>query len=663
MCGVAGVVKINNQTRLDSDLLIHMLSSIRHRGPDESGFYIDERAAIGNVRLSIIDIASGQQPMCSQDHSLWIVFNGEIFNYIELKEELLALGHKFKTNSDTEVLLHLFEEFGPKCLNKLNGQFVFAIWNVKEKSLFIARDRVGIRPLFYTTSGGSFIFASEIKAILEHPDVKPQLNLNAIIQQFTFWTPLPGYSLFKGIHELEPGHYLLIDQTGKITINKYWELSFAEKGNYQPTSIEEALEGFQSVLLDSVKLRLRSDVPVAAYLSGGLDSSITTAFIKKISPQHLQTFSIGFTDSNYDETSYQHEVSNYLKTQHTSFKCSAEDVADIFPEVIWYCESPLFRTAPAPMFLLSKKVRENNIKVVMTGEGADEILAGYDVFKEAKIRYFWANYPNSRFRPLLFKKLYPYIPQISGMNANMLKFVFGYKLSETENPFYAFLLRWNNGTFLNKYLSGNTGAQINGYSPIQELESYLPSGFSSWDSLSRAQWVETKLLMSNYLLSSQGDRMGMANSIEGRYPFLDYRVIEYASKLSPDFKLNGLNEKYLLKKMMANRLPESVLNRNKQAYRAPITTAFLGDHQPDYVTEYLDKQKLEKFGLFNPELVEQLVQRLKYGKNVSENDSMALTAIISTQLFYAMYIDKTFSPVTYDRLLSPTIIDKRKVTY
>ena len=554
--------------------------------------------------------------------------------------------------------MHIYEEYGAEGLNKLNGQFVFAVWDTEKQELFIARDRVGIRPCYYTTTLGAFVFASEIKAILEYPEVVPEPDVKALSQLFTFWTPLPGLSTFENIKELEPGHYMFVKK-GEIKIGKYWDLSYANTGHYITNSLEEAVEGFRSVLLDSVKLRLRSDVPVAAYLSGGLDSSITTSFIKQISPQHLQTFSIGFADANYDETSFQQEVSKYLDTQHISFKCTSSQIAEIFPEVVWYCESPIFRTAPAPMFLLSKMVRQNNIKVVMTGEGADEILAGYDVFKEAQIRYFWAKDPNSKYRPLLLKKLYPYVPQISSMNAQMLKFVFGFKLNDVQNPFYAFLLRWNNGSFIRKYFTEGIQKSLSGFDPLKDAESILPPDFYKWDELSRAQWVETKLLMSNYLLSSQGDRMGMANSIEGRYPFLDYRVIEYAAKLPPSFKMNGLNEKYLMKKMMVNRLPESVVKRNKQAYRAPITSAFLPEKPLDYVSEMLSEQKIKQYGLFQPELVSQLVTKLKTGKNVSENDTMALTAVLSTQLYYSMYVNRTYKPIRYNSLIKPTVIDKR----
>jgi Asparagine synthase (glutamine-hydrolyzing) len=447
----------------------------------------------------------------------------------------------------------------------------------------------------------------------------------------------------------------------RISVKKYWELSFSKTGEYVTSLEDEAADKFYSLLKDSVSLRMRSDVPVAAYLSGGLDSSAITYCIKQISPQNLQTFSIGFSDKDYDETHFQQQVSRHLHTTHQSFKCTSSDIADVFPEVIWYSESPLFRTAAAPMFLLSRKVRENNIKVVMTGEGADEILAGYDIFKEAQIRYFWSKYPDSKYRPLLLKKLYPYVSQMNNLSPQVLKFIFGLKLADTKNPFYAFLLRWNNGSLIRNYFSQTVKHQLLAYNPVDEVEKILPSGYETWDELSRAQWVETKLLMSNYLLSSQGDRMGMANSIEGRYPFLDYRLIEYASQLPPTFKMRGLNEKYLLKKVMTQKLPDSVVKRSKQAYRAPISSVFLSNDQPEYVKYYLSEAKIKEYDVFDFHMVSRLVQKIKERKNISENDTIALTAIISTQLFYAMYIDRSFKPVSGLNLLKSRVVNKLSV--
>lgn len=657
MCGVAGLYNWGVQEKDPVHIVTQMLTMIKHRGPDESGIFTDQKVCIGNVRLSIIDIATGQQPMSDDDENLWIVFNGEIFNYIELREDLKAKGYTFKTSCDTEVLLYLYKHYGPTCLNYLNGQFVFAIWDRRKSELFIARDRVGIRPLFYTNLNDKFIFASEIKALIEHPSVQVSLNPNVLSEIFTFWTPIPGKTVFNDIYELEPGHYMIIKEH-QVIKKCFWNLKFASKGDYITNDFGRAMEEFEALFLDSVKLRLRSDVPVAAYLSGGLDSSITTSFIKKISPENLQTFSIGFSDKNYDETLYQKEVSEYFHTKHTSFMCTPEDIAEAFPKVVWYSELPIIRTAPVPMFLLSQKVREQNIKVVITGEGADEIMVGYDIFKEAQIRRFWAKYPESRLRPLLLQKLYPYIPQIQSMNSHKLKFVFGYKLEDINNPFYAHLLRWNNGAIMSKYFSSDTRSSINGYNAVKEFENQLPSDYSSWDTLSQAQWVESKLLMSNYLLSTQGDRMGMGNSIEGRYPFLDYRLIEYSAKLPPDFKMKGLTEKYLLKRMMKDKLPASVIKRSKQAYRAPIISAFFSNNSPDYVEDLLSESKIKEYSIFDPNLVNILKNKFKTAL-YSESDTMAITAILSTQLIYSMFISNHYKPQEYNQLLSPRVIIKK----
>jgi asparagine synthase (glutamine-hydrolysing) len=655
MCGVAGILHWAEGKDDKVELVTRMLTMIKHRGPDESGIYSDAKVCMGNVRLSIIDLASGQQPMSDDTGNLWIVFNGEIFNYIELGDHLKSKGYSFQTTCDTEVLLYLYKEYGESCLQMLNGQFAFAIWDRQNEELFMARDRVGIRPLFYAEGSYGFIFASEIKALIEHKKVNPQIDINALLQTFTFWGPLPGKTVFKNIYELEPGHYMRISARG-LEKKCFWELKFSDTNKYLTTNFEEAKEGFRALFADAVKLRLRSDVPVAAYLSGGLDSSVTTSFIKDISPNHLQTFSIGFSDKDFDETSYQQEVSKYLQTRHTSFVCTPKDIAGVFPEVVWHAELPLIRTAPAPMFLLSKKVQEQNIKVVITGEGADEVLAGYDIFKEAKIRYFWAKDPNSKLRPLLLKRLYPYIPQIQNLNAQKLKFVFGYKLDDVTNPFYAHLLRWNNGVNVRRFLTAEAQNEIKDYSPMDEFSTMLPSDFSGWDKLSQEQWIECKLLMSNYILSSQGDRMAMGNSIEGRYPFLDYRIIEYAAQLPPDFKLKGLTEKYLLKRMMNGKLPSSVVNRNKQAYRAPIISAFFGNNAPAYVKEYLSEEKLKEFGIFDHRVVTNLVSKFNTTNLYSESDTMAITAILSTQLLYAMFVSDKYKPEAYMQPLAPRIV-------
>ena len=656
MCGIAGI--LNHENKISVDLIKSMLLKIRYRGPDESGIYTGKNIGLGNVRLSIIDLVSGQQPLSNADKSLCIVYNGEIFNYIELKQELIKLGYKFQTNSDTEVLLLMYQEYREKCLDKLNGQFAFAVWDKTKDQLFLARDRVGIRPLFYADTGNDFVFASEVKSILEHPQIKPEINFKALSQIFTFWTTITPDTIFKNIYELPPGCYMSVT-TEVRRIVKYWHLKYPESENEQyKGNINAAKEEFHSLFLDSVRLRLRADVPVAAYLSGGIDSSATTSYIKQVAYKNLNTYSIGFEESEFDETVYQNEVSEYLKTKHIAFKCSNNDIANYFPDVIWHTETPVLRTAPVPMYLLSKNVHENNIKVVITGEGADEMLAGYDIFKEAIIREFWSKYPGSRFRPLLLQKLYPYISQFQGRNKNMLKFFYGYKLSETSSPVYSHLLRWHNTSRLQSYFSRDVRSELTGYDPVSELLDNISCTLHNWNLLSRAQWLETNIFMSGYLLSSQGDRMAMANSVEGRYPFLDHRVIEFCTKLPAEYKLRGLNEKYLLKKLMEGKLPESVLKRWKQAYRAPISKSFFTMNSPGYVDELLSEDSINSNNIFDAGSISKLMARRKTGTDFSELDDMAVAAILSTQLLIEIFLNKKIKPDTTGTLENCKIIQE-----
>ncbi len=636
MCGIAGTVNHAHSDSAARTTIIRMLSRINHRGPDECGYYLEPGTAFGNVRLSILDLASGQQPLSTPDGRYWIAYNGEVFNYIELREELTAKGHTFKTNCDTEVIVHLYQEYGVSFLNKLNGQFAISIWDRDKKELFLARDRVGIRPLFYTIKDNTLIFASEIKSIFEYPGVERKLSVKGINQILTFWVAIPPFTAFEDISELPPGHFMIFKE-GKSAIHKYWDLKDAFKQPRFIGTFNEAKEELGQLLNDSVSLRLRADVPVAAYLSGGLDSSATTALLKTIRPGKLNTFSIGFSENDFDETPYQREVSEYFKTTHHSVTCTSHDIAEWFPRVVWHSEVPLLRTSPAPMYGLSKLVRDNNIKVVITGEGADEVLGGYNIFKEAIIRHFWAKYPQSKIRPLLLRKLYPYIPSIKNGNIMAMRMFFGFSLNETNSPAYSHLLRWNNTGNIRKFLSDDF-ADTGNISPVEEYVNSLGKDIDGLTPLTKAQYIETSLFMSGYLLAAQGDRVGMANSIEGRYPFLDYRLIEFCASLPDDFKLKGLNEKYILKEYIKGRIPDSVVARSKQAYRAPIHQAFLGKDAPVYVKELLSAESIEEAGIFNPQLVSTLIEKMQRSGQPSEIENMALVAVLSSQLLYLQFI-------------------------
>ena len=476
MCGIVGVFNPEGRALVEVPLLEHMLTLIRHRGPDETGIYYDDFIGMGSVRLSIVDLATGQQPLSNEDGTIWIVFNGEIFNYVELMAELKSCGHVFRTTCDTEVIVHLYEEFGVRCLDKLNGQFVFAIWDMGKHELFLARDRVGIRRLFYTRAGVDLVFGSEIKLILLHPDVVPHLDPIALDQIFTFWTTLTPRTAFRDIYELPPGHYMVANTRG-IEIHQYWCLDFSSEGTPPFSSIEDAIEEFEALLRDAVRLRLRADVPVAAYLSGGLDSSTTTELILRNTNSDLRTFSIGFTDPQFDETMYQEQMAQFLGTQHTSIKCSQADIGSAFLDIIWHTEIPILRSAPVPMYLLSRLVRQNNIKVVVTGEGADEVLGGYDIFKEALVRRFYGRRPDSQIRLLLFNRLYPWMSQFQQSSSFALQNFFGQGATDLSNPLYSHIPRWRNTARIKQFFTKALRQEIGNYDFEADIFSRLAPGF------------------------------------------------------------------------------------------------------------------------------------------------------------------------------------------
>ncbi|MBS1921544.1 MAG: asparagine synthase (glutamine-hydrolyzing) [Bacteroidetes bacterium] len=638
MCGIAGVFNRSPYTDVPLEHKVKkMLTLIRHRGPDESGMYLGDNIAIGNVRLSIIDLKSGQQPLSDESGNYWIVYNGEVFNYTELREHILEKGVHLKTHCDTEVVVQLYAMYGAECLQYLNGQFSFCIWDKKNKECFLARDRVGILPLFYTFENNVFTFCSEMKGLLASGMRNKKLNPESMAQVFTFWTTIAPNTPFENIFQLPPGHYMRVNSAG-LRIEKYWEADFSVSNNLSSRSESDTIAEYKELLKDAVRIRLRADVPVGAYLSGGLDSTVTTSLIHEINPDVLNTFSIGFEDAVYDETKYQMEAAGYLNTRHHAFKCTNDDISKYFEKTIWHTEFPTLRTSPTPMFLLSEKVRGSNIKVVITGEGADEYLAGYDIFKEAKIREFWAKEPGSSIRPKLLSRLYSYLPIIRDAGPTALKLFFGYKLNETGNPFYSHLLRWHNTSRNKTFFADDILVKLSEYDPLHFLDSKLPARLMKWSTLGKAQYLESTIFMSGYLLSSQGDRMLMANSVEGRYPFLDHRVIEFCNKLPDHLKLNGLNEKFLLKKMSEGLIPESIRKRVKQPYRAPIPDSFINFSRSEYVLDTLSSDSLKSYGLFNPVKVNALITKMNKQKEISEVDQMALTSIISTQLLYKMFI-------------------------
>lgn len=636
MCGIAGISLVDPQRRPDVALLERMVGAIGHRGPDGTGFHSEPGIGLGHARLSIIDLGGGRQPIHNEDQTVWITYNGEVFNYIELRRMLEQRGHHFYTSTDTEVIVHLYEELGDRFVEELNGQFAFALWDRARRRLLLVRDRAGILPLYYARVGDGVLFASEVKAILASGLVTAALDPDGLDELMTLWAPLAPRTVFRGVSQVCPGEMLIIEGSS-VQRRSYWHWDFPDAGDHRRDALPRLQQELRDLLTDATQIRLRADVPVGAYLSGGLDSSTLVALLKERVPQVLQTFSIGFDDAGLDESVHQRTVVDYLRTEHNHVQCSLGDIARVFPRTIRHGESPVLRTAPAPMQLLSRLVRQSNVKVVLTGEGADEVLGGYDIFKESKVRQFWARQPQSAWRPALLKRLYPYLDLTSAQSAAYLKEFFGIGLQQPQDAVFSHLPRWATTAQCKLFWSDDFRAQVTG-SAIERLRSVLPADMGRWHPFNRSEYLEARTLLPSYLLSSQGDRMLMANSVEGRFPFLDHRLIEFAKVLHPSDKMHVLREKHLLKQAMRERLPPGIVSRHKQPYRAPDAAAFLGASAPDYVNELMGRQALAGYGYFDPEKVTRLVAKLRRAKVPAARDNMAFVGILSTQLWHAQFV-------------------------
>jgi asparagine synthase (glutamine-hydrolysing) len=625
-----------------------MAASLSHRGPDEFGVYRDSSMGLAHARLSIIDISAGKQPLCNEDGSLWVVFNGEIFNYVELREELLALGHVFRTRSDTEVIVHAFEAWGERAFDRFNGQYAMALWQSETKTLTLVRDRVGVRPLFLLEHDGRVYFASEVKAIFAADANLPrELDPMGIDETFTFWSSVAPRSVFSGVVELPPGCIRVYSPAG-VEERRFWEPSYpvGERGRF-PGSIEEAEVALLEALQRATNLRmLRADVPVGSYLSGGLDSSLVAALGLRAKGERFRTFSLRFEDAEYDETSFQREMQGFLGSDHAEIVVSQRDIAEVFPEVIEHTERPILRTGPAPMFLLSRLVRATGIKVVLTGEGADEMFAGYDIFREAKIRRFWARDPTSEARPRLLERLYPYLSRSPVAQQAMARKFFGRGLERAKLPGFSHEPRWHGTAALKRLFSERQQQLTQGHSVVDELLGALPRDFLSWSPLAQDQYLEIRTLLPGYILSSQGDRMLMANSVEGRFPFLDADVMSLAGSLPDSYKLKVLDEKHIVKRVSRGLVPETIIARKKQPYRAPDAACFMAADAPQWVDDVTSADSLAAAGVFNPKAVQQLLQkcRSRQGSQFSNADNMAVVGVLSTQLLHRQFIQNRQSP-------------------
>ncbi|MBI5891264.1 MAG: asparagine synthase (glutamine-hydrolyzing) [Nitrosomonadales bacterium] len=646
MCGIAGIVGLREgATSPGREALVHMASALFHRGPDEFGVYRDDRAGLAHSRLSIIDLSTGQQPMADENGTIWIVFNGEVFNYVELREELVALGHRFRTQSDTEVILHAYRAWGDAAFERMNGQWAVAIWDSVAKRLVLSRDRVGICPLHICEHAGQLYFASEVKAIFAaNPDIPRAFDPIGISQTFTFWTVVPPQGVFQGVTELEPGHVRTYEN-GTVRDRAYWTPAYPVDSDARSLfqgSLEDAVNEVRAALENATSLRmLRSDVAVGSYLSGGLDSSLVAALGRRFAGNRFQTFSLRFEDAEYDETEYQRLMANGLDSEHHEVVVSRSDIANVFPEVIYHAERPVLRTAPAPLFLLSKLVRNHGVKVVLTGEGADEMFAGYDIFREGKVRRFWGRQPASEWRPRLLERLYPYLARSPVSQQAMARQFFGRNIAAHRAPGFAHDTRWHSTNALKRLFSRDMQAANAGRDVIGELLGNLHVDFAQWGSLAQDQHLEIRTLLSGYLLSSQGDRMLLGNSVEGRFPFLDKDVIALADSLPASYKLRVLDEKHVLKRAAADVVPHKIIARKKQPYRAPDALSFVAGNAPDYIDEVLSEPAVREANVFDPQAVAQLLHKCRTrggDGQFSNTDNMALVGALSTQLLHRQFI-------------------------
>ncbi len=661
MCGIAGYVALNDDVAPpDLESLSRMAGAIRHRGPDEFGIYRDRWTGFAHARLSIIDLLSGQQPLSNETDRLWIVFNGEIFNYLELKDELEARGHRFKTRCDTEVIVHAYEEWGEEAFRRFNGQWAVALWDADTRKLVLARDPYGVRPLHVCEHGGRLYFASEVKAIFAADAAIPRaFDAVGLDQILSFWGPVPPRTVFQGVSEVEPGAVRTY-HNGTVRTSWAWTPSYPSDAQAGFTGTrEDAVVAVREALEQATSLRmLRADVPVGSYLSGGLDSSLVAALGLRAKGAQFSTFSLRFDDAEYDETGFQREMVQHLGSDHHEVLVSRADIARAFPDVIRHAERPILRTAPAPLFLLSKLVQDSGIKVVLTGEGADEMFAGYDLFREAKVRRFWGREPQSTWRPLLLDRLYPYLARSPVSQRAMARQFFGQQLGSWREPGFGHDPRWRSTAALRRLVLPDRRPAAGEPDVRDAFLGSLPAAFPSWSRLAQDQYIEIRTLLSGYLLSSQGDRMLMAHSVEGRFPFLDRNVCALADSLPASYKLHVLDEKHVLKKAAADLVPASILARTKQPYRAPDALAFAGEGA-GWIDDVASDRAVREAGLFAPALVQQLVAKCRTkaaGGQFSNSDNMAVVGVLSSQLVYDQLIRR--QPEEGPRVPIRTLVDR-----
>jgi len=620
MCGICGVVSFEPDEETNKNIVKRMTEALRHRGPDDEGYYQDALAALGMRRLSIIDLHTGQQPIANEAKNIWVVYNGEIYNFRQLRTELEQLGHQFKTNSDTEVIVHAYEEYGEACVQRFNGMFALALWDVPNHRLFLARDRVGIKPLYYWTDGKKLVFGSELKALVQHPDVPRRVDPAALDLFLSLeYIPAPR-TIYSGVYKLLPGHTLVFEPED-LKLSQYWDVP------YNPITDREEVcaEALAELIQDAVRIRLVSDVPLGAFLSGGIDSSTVVAYMSQFSSEPVRTFSIGFEDDTYNELPYAEAVARHYKTEH-HYQVLNPDIANLAESLLHHQDEPFADTSVFPTYLVSKLARDS-VKVVLSGDGGDELFAGYDTYLAEQLYRYYGWLPGSlRQRALpAFANWIPPQPAKKGLINKFKRMVEGGALD--PNLQHA---RWM------IFLSHNEKRKL--YQPDlratldDSLSTALFSGYfdkgARFDRLAQQQYVDLKTYLADDILTKV-DRMSMAVSLEARVPLLDYRIIEFALNLPPSMKLDRSRTKVILRRAMQKLVPELVLEKPKQGFSIPMKHWLRSSLKP-LMQDLLSHESLRQVGYFNPDTVSSWIQEHLDGR---VNHSHRLWALMAFELW------------------------------
>lgn len=591
MCGICGKIHFDLNRPVQRDEIQKMTELITHRGPDDSGFYIKENVGLGFRRLSIIDLHTGHQPLSNEEGTIWIVFNGEIYNHASLREKLISKGHRFKTRTDTETIVHLFEEYGNECVNHLRGMFAFAIWDEKNKKLFCARDRFGIKPFFYFIDGGRFIFGSEIKCILNQTNSSSSLSLPMLDQFLTFGYSSEDGTIYQEIKKLRPAHTLEIVNGGKIKINRYWDIHY--RPDYSKTE-DEWCRLLDDKLSESVKAHLMSDVPLGAFLSGGIDSSAVVALMAKNSNAPVKTFSIGFKEAEFNELKYAREVADKYQTEHHEQIVEPESVS-LLPNLVDSYDEPFADSSAIPTYFVSKFARKF-VTVVLSGDGGDELFAGYDKYQRMNNMRKFNVLPNSVSKHF-WGGLHKMIPNsVKGKGLT-------YYLSKPKDSFPAFHGIWQQAE--RKKLFRKELWEIINESPAESRRIKCFTNSKSSDFLFNMQKMDMQRYMVDDILTKV-DRASMQNSLEVRVPILDHEFAELAATIPSELKLKGNIKKYILKKAMKDHLPESIISHKKQGFSVPLKSWFKEDLK-EYVNDRIINTKGPLYDYLNPKYVSKII--------------------------------------------------------